>query len=50
MSVLCCCQYPDPIRAEPTAPAASSDSQETGGDAIAFRAASRITQVPSGAQ
>ena len=50
MSVLRCRQCENPIQADAVATAASKDSQETGGDAIAFHVASRITQVPSGAQ
>jgi hypothetical protein len=50
MSVECCTQLPDPVRETACTIAMSSDAQEIGFELIAFRAASRITQVPSGAQ
>jgi hypothetical protein len=50
MSVLYGTHVPDPVRKTARATAASSDTQETGFELIAFLAASRITQVPSGAQ
>ena len=50
MRVLCDTHEPDPRAADALPIAASSDSQETGGRAIAFLVASRITHVPSGAQ
>ena len=48
----CCAdtQVSDPRSADACPTAASSDSQMTGGFAIAFLVASRITHVPSGAQ
>ncbi len=50
MSVLCGIQRSDPITADAWWIALSSETARTGGFAIAFRAASRITHVPSGAQ
>ena len=50
MSVLCGSHVPDPVMETARATAMSSDAQWIGGELIAFRTASRITQVPSGAQ
>jgi hypothetical protein len=50
MSVLFATHVPEPVRVTARATAMSSDSQDTEGELIAFRVASRITQVPSGAQ